>query len=101
MKFKSPETNPYNEKLLVGASPEIKHLWLIIPSDFFSKKTGARSCIEAGGVKSFIPLFKSKHSLHGSTRWLADTPSGYMRKIRKNDIFWFSFHELAHILKRR
>lgn len=92
------ETNPYNEKLLVSKLPEIKTLMANHPSDFFKKLQ--EICIEAGVKVVYTPCLKGA-SLHGSTRWFADTPLVQMSaKYVKNDIFWFSFfHELAHILK--
>lgn len=92
------ETKPYNEKVLISKLPEIKTLMANHPADFFKKLQTI--CIEAGIKVVYTPCLKGA-SLHGSTRWLSDTPLIQMSaKYAKNDIFWFTFfHELAHILK--
>lgn len=40
-------------------------------------------------------------TVHGSTRWIGDTPIVQLSaRYKQNDIFWFTFfHEIAHILK--
>jgi Zn-dependent peptidase ImmA (M78 family) len=39
-------------------------------------------------------------AIHGSTRWINDTPVIQMSgRWRRNDVFWFTFfHEIGHIL---
>ena len=90
--------NPYNEKVLVSKLPEIKEIMANHRKDFF--KELQLICLDAGVKVVYTPCLKGA-SLHGSTRWLADTPLIQMSaKYAKNDIFWFSFfHELAHIIK--
>lgn len=92
------ETIPYSEKVLVSKLPEIKTMMANHPADFFKKLQAI--CLEAGVKVVYTPCLKGA-SLHGSTRWLADTPLVQMSaKYAKNDIFWFTFfHELAHIIK--
>jgi addiction module HigA family antidote len=92
------ETILYSEKVLVSKLPEIKTLMANHPADFFKKLQAI--CLEAGVKVVYTPCLKGA-SLHGSTRWLADTPLVQMSaKYAKNDIFWFTFfHELAHIIK--
>lgn len=92
------ETIPYSEKILVSKLPEIKTLMANHPADFFKRLQAI--CLEAGVKVVYTPCLKGA-SIHGSTRWLADTPLVQMSaKYAKNDIFWFTFfHELAHIIK--
>jgi HTH-type transcriptional regulator / antitoxin HigA len=92
------ETIPYSEKVLISKLPEIKTLMATHPADFFKRLQSI--CLEAGVKVVYTPCLKGA-SIHGSTRWLADTPLVQMSaKYAKNDIFWFTFfHELAHIIK--
>lgn len=92
------EANPYNEKVLISKLPEIKAIMANHKKDFF--KQLQLICLEAGVKVVYTPCLKGA-SLHGSTRWLSDTPLIQMSaRYAKNDIFWFTFfHELAHIIK--
>ncbi len=92
------ETIAYREKVLISKLPDIKNLMANHPADFFKKLQAI--CIEAGVKVVYTPCLKGA-SIHGSTRWLADTPLVQMSaKYAKNDVFWFTFfHELAHIIK--
>ncbi|ESU24361.1 XRE family plasmid maintenance system antidote protein [Flavobacterium enshiense DK69] len=91
------EAQPYDEKILLSKLPEIKSLMAKHPEGFF--KNLQSICLEAGVKVVYTPCLKGA-ALHGSTRWLSDTPLVQMSaRYAKNDIFWFTFfHELAHII---
>jgi len=91
------ETKPYDEKILLAKLEEIKSLMANHSSDFFRKLQ--LICAEAGVKLVYTPCLKGA-SIHGSTRWLNNTPLIQMSaKYAKNDIFWFTFfHEVGHII---
>jgi HTH-type transcriptional regulator/antitoxin HigA len=92
------DANSYNEKVLLNKLPQIKSIMANHKKDFF--KELQLVCLEAGVKVVYTPCLKGA-SLHGSTRWLSDTPLVQMSaRYAKNDIFWFTFfHEIGHIIK--
>ncbi|MES2284687.1 MAG: ImmA/IrrE family metallo-endopeptidase [Bacteroidota bacterium] len=92
------DTVLYDEKKLVSNLTGIKTLMANHPSDFF--KQLQKICLEAGVKVVYTPCLPGA-SIHGSTRWIGDTPLIQMSaKYAQNDIFWFTFfHEVAHIIK--
>jgi HTH-type transcriptional regulator / antitoxin HigA len=67
------------------------------PADFFPRLQAL--CLEAGVKVVYTPCLP-KAPIHGSTRWIHDTPLLQLSaRYRQNDIFWFTFfHEVGHIL---
>jgi len=92
------ESAEYDEKVFTNCLPEIKNLLATHPSDFFKKLQAI--CLSAGVKIVYTPCLPGA-SIHGSTRWLGDTPLIQMSaKYPHNDSFWFTFfHEAAHIIK--
>ena len=76
---------------------KIKKLIEIQPPKFFMQLQ--QLCFSAG-VKVVHTPNLPKTSLHGSTRWLHDTPLIQLsNSYQRNDIFWFTFfHEAGHII---
>lgn len=77
---------------------KIKDLMVQQPDDFFIQLESL--CGEAG-VKIVHTPGLPNSKVHGSTRWLNDTPLIQLsNQFKRNDIFWFTFfHEAGHILK--
>lgn len=88
----------YDEKILVRNLPRIKELMAKHQDDFFSQLQGI--CLEAGVKVVYTPCLPGA-TVHGSTRWIGNTPIVQLSaRYKQNDIFWFTlFHEIAHILK--
>ncbi|MCG8307575.1 MAG: ImmA/IrrE family metallo-endopeptidase [Cytophagales bacterium] len=88
----------YNEKTLVRNLPRLKELMANQPEDFFKQLQCI--CLEAGVKVVYTPCLPGA-TVHGSTRWIKDTPIVQLSaRYKQNDIFWFTFfHEIAHILK--
>lgn len=90
-------TVKYDPKKLRNILPAIKELMVRQPDDFFSELQGI--CASAGVKVVYTPCLP-KAPIHGSTRWLNDTPLIQLSgRYKRNDIFWFTFfHEIGHIL---
>ncbi len=90
-------TYPYNEKDFKEALPKIKSIMAKHPNDFFEQLQ--QICLKAGVKVVHTPCIKNA-PIHGSTRWLNDTPLIQLTgRYKRNDIFWFTFfHEAGHIL---
>jgi addiction module HigA family antidote len=88
----------YNEKKFRQNLILIKQLMAKHPDDFFTKLQ--QLCLEAGVKVVYTPCLP-KAPIHGSTRWIGDTPIIQLSaRYKQNDIFWFTFfHEAGHILK--
>lgn len=87
----------YNKKLLTKKLVHLKSLMASQPDDFFDQIQ--KLCAEAGVKVVHTPCLP-KAPIHGSTRWLGDTPLIQLSgRYKRNDIFWFTFfHEIGHIL---
>ena len=88
----------FDKNLFKANLAKIKELMVTHPDDFFLQLQ--ELCAEAGVKVVHTPgLPNSK--VHGSTRWLNDTPLIQLsNQFKRNDIFWFTFfHEAGHILK--
>lgn len=90
-------TGTYNKDMFLKKLVDIKAIMALHPVDFFKQLQDI--CLEAGVKVVYTPSLKGG-SIHGSTRWLNDTPLIQMSaKYQQNDIFWFTFfHEVGHIL---
>ncbi len=90
-------TVEYSEKRFKELLPEIKSLMASHPVDFFQQLQAI--CLKAG-VKVIHTPCLPKAPIHGSTRWLNDTPFIQLTgRYKRNDAFWFTFfHEAGHIL---
>lgn len=88
----------YDQKILIRNLPRLKELMADQPEDFFNKLQSI--CLEAGVKVVYTPCLPGA-TVHGSTRWIGDTPIIQLSaRYKQNDIFWFTFfHEIAHILK--
>jgi addiction module HigA family antidote len=87
----------FNKSKLTKIIPELKEIMAKQPIDFFSKIQ--ELCISIGLKVVHTPCLP-KAPIHGSTRWLGNTPLIQLSgRYRRNDIFWFTFfHEIGHIL---
>src|SRR5690606_29873573 len=67
------------------------------PVDFFEKLR--MLCLKIGVKLVHTPCLPNT-AIHGSTRWINETPIMQLSgRFKRNDIFWFTFfHELGHIL---
>lgn len=75
----------------------IKSVMALHPTDYFQQLQ--QLCLEAGVKVVYTPCLP-KAPIHGSTRWLGDTPLIQLSaRYKQNDRFWFTFfHEVGHIL---
>lgn len=92
------EAPPYDARKFEDSLNAIKTLMAVHPDDFFQQLQSI--CLKAGVKVVYTPCLPGA-TVHGSTRWLGDTPLIQMSaRYKQNDIFWFTFfHEAAHILK--
>lgn len=90
-------TPEFNRKLLKDSLPRIKEVMASQPHDFF--KQLQQICQEAGVKVVYTPCLPGA-PIHGSTRWLGNTPVIQLSaRYKTNDKFWFTFfHEVGHIL---
>lgn len=76
---------------------DIKKVMAAHPTNFFDQlqKLG----LEAGVKIVYTPCIPGA-TVHGSTRWIGDTPIIQLSaRYKQNDIFWFTFfHEAGHIM---
>lgn len=86
----------YNKTKFLQNLKEIKKLMAEQPDDFFPKLQ--KLCLQAGVIVLYTPNLP-KAPLHGSTRWLNNTPLIQLSaRYKQNDRFWFTFfHEAGHI----
>lgn len=87
----------YNSTSLKKALPKIKELMVRQPVNFFSE---LQSICSLAGVKVVYTPCLPKAPIHGSTRWIGNSPLIQLSgRYKRNDIFWFTFfHEIGHIL---
>lgn len=92
------KASTYNVAVFKNALDKIKVLMEKQPKDSFTELK--RICGEAGVKVVHTPCLPQTN-LHGSTRWLNDTPVIQLSNLyKRNDIFWFTFyHEAGHIIK--
>jgi len=91
------EAPAYDASLLKKSLVDIKTIMANHPDSFFTELQAI--CLQAGVKVVYTPCLP-KAPIHGSTRWLGDTPIVQLSaRYRTNDKFWFTlFHELGHIL---
>jgi HTH-type transcriptional regulator / antitoxin HigA len=89
--------SPYDAKKFKINLIAIKSIMAEHPNDFFQRLQ--ELCLEAGVKVIYTPCLPNA-PIHGSTRWLGDTPLIQLSaRYKRNDIFWFTFfHEVGHIL---
>lgn len=87
----------YNKVLFKESLPKLKSVMASHPDDFFQQIQAI--CLNAGVKVVYTPCLPGA-AIHGSTRWIADTPLIQLSaRYKQNDIFWFTFfHEVGHIL---
>ncbi|MGY6521371.1 MAG: HigA family addiction module antitoxin [Mongoliitalea sp.] len=92
------EVKIFDKKLFKANLEKIKDIMVAHPEDFFAQLQ--QLCAEAGVKLVYTPKLPNS-KVHGSTRWLNDTPLIQLsNQFKRNDIFWFTFfHEAGHILK--
>lgn len=88
----------FDKKIFRSNLEKIKDVMVAHPEDFFDQLQ--QLCSEAGVKLVYTPKLPNS-KVHGSTRWLNDTPLIQLsNQFKRNDIFWFTFfHEAGHILK--
>jgi HTH-type transcriptional regulator/antitoxin HigA len=92
------QVEKFDKSLFKENLRKIKNVMVAHPENFFIHLQ--QLCADAGVKVVHTPgLINSK--VHGSTRWVNDTPLIQLsNQFRRNDIFWFTFfHEAGHILK--
>ncbi len=91
------EIPAYDAPGLKNALPEIKTIMATHPENFFEQ---LQDICQRAGVKVVYTPCLPKAPIHGSTRWLGDTPLIQLSaRYKTNDKFWFTFfHEVGHIL---
>lgn len=92
--LKAPD---FNKTLLKKKLPILKSIMAKQSKEFFQE---LRSVCLSAGVKVVHTPCLPKAAVHGSTRWINNTPLIQLSgRYRRNDIFWFTFfHEIGHIL---
>lgn len=91
------EVPPFNKTALKRDLPELKGVMATQPKNFF--KQLQEICLRSGVKVVHTPCLP-RTAIHGSTRWINDTPLIQLSgRFKRNDIFWFTFfHEVGHIL---
>ena len=91
------QTKEYNKIKLKEVLPHIKKIMVKQSDSYFEELQNL--CLSAG-VKIVHTPCLPKAPIHGSTRWINNTPLIQLSgRYRRNDIFWFTlFHEIGHIL---
>ena len=87
----------FNKSGLNKILPELKKIMAAQPLDFFAQ---IQEIGKSVGLKIVHTPCLPKAPIHGSTRWLGNTPLVQLSgRYKRNDIFWFTFfHEIGHIL---
>lgn len=90
-------TGEFSKQALKEILPEIKNIMAHQPNDFFGQLQNV--CLKVGLKVVYTPCLP-KTAIHGSTRWIDETPLIQMSgRWKRNDVFWFTFfHEIGHIL---
>lgn len=89
--------NEFALSKLKKALPKLKKLMVQQPNNFFNELK--HICADAGVKVVYTPCLP-KAPIHGSTRWIGNSPLIQLSgRYKRNDIFWFTFfHEIGHIL---
>jgi len=87
----------FNKSKLRKSLPALKALMAKQPDDFLEELYSI--CLDAGVKVVHTPCLP-KAPIHGSTRWIKNSPLIQLSgRYKRNDIFWFTFfHEVGHIL---
>ena len=90
-------TKEYSKIKLKEILPDIKKIMAKQPENYFEELQNL--CLSAGIKIVYTPCLP-KASIHGSTRWVNNSPLIQLSgRYKRNDIFWFTFfHEIGHIL---
>lgn len=88
---------PYDPKKFEANLAIIRSVMARHPENFFRELQTL--CGDAGVIVVYTPCLPGA-PIHGSTRWINDTPLIQLSaRYKRNDIFWFTFfHEAGHIL---
>lgn len=91
-------TDSYDPQKFKSSLVDIKSLMINQTENFFT--TLKSICASVGVIVVHTPSLPGTN-LHGSTRWIKDSPLIQLSNLyNRNDIFWFTFfHEVGHILK--
>lgn len=91
------DTPEFNKNILKHSIEKLKKIMANQPHNFFQEIV--EICTKAGVKVVHTPCLP-KAPIHGSTRWINDTPLIQLSgRFKRNDIFWFTlFHEIGHIL---
>lgn len=91
------KTKEFSKIKLNQILPDIKKIMAKQPDNYFEE---LRTLCLSAGIKIVHTPCLPKASIHGSVRWINDTPLIQLSgRYRRNDIFWFTFfHEIGHIL---
>lgn len=97
LQAQNSDTSIYSTTQLKKTLPRIKELMVKQPNNFFSE---LQSICAIAGVKVVYTPCLPKAPIHGSTRWIGNSPLIQLSgRYKRNDIFWFTFfHEIGHIL---
>lgn len=93
---KQIEAPEYNAIKFKNSIDEIKTIMAKHPKGFFED---LQNICKSAGVKVVYTPCLPKAPIHGSTRWIGDTPLIQLSaRYKTNDKFWFTFfHEFGHI----
>ena len=90
---------PYSERKLRAALPELKAIMAAQSEDFFAQVQ--QVCLGAGLKVVFTPCLP-KAPINGVARWIEKNQTPLIQlsaRYKRYDVFWFSlFHEIGHIL---
>lgn len=92
------QASEYDASAFKSNLKEIKMVMANHPNNFFKE---LQALCSTAGVKVVHTPCLPGAPIHGSTRWINDTPLIQLSaRYKQNDIFWFTFfHEAGHILK--
>jgi addiction module HigA family antidote len=87
----------FSKTKLKSVLPDLKNIMLEEPSDFLQQ---IQNLCSTAGVKVIYTPNLPKTVIHGTVRWVNNTPVIQMTdRLKRYDIFWFSlFHEIGHII---
>jgi len=94
---KNIQVSDFSKSKLKEILPKLKGVMVKQSNSFFNQIK--ELCAYAGIKIAHVPCLP-KAPIHGSTRWLGDTPLIQLSgRYKRNDIFWFTlFHEIGHVL---
>ena len=90
-------TSGFSKAKLKSILPGLKNIMVEEPDDFLQQIQDV--CVTAGVKVVYVPRLP-RTVIHGTVRWINDTPVILMTdRLKRYDIFWFSlFHEIGHIM---